>query len=954
MPTYLKSPLAENDLKEVENRWKALSNLIQYGDKVNDLIPDLAQLLKEVFDCEVITLFGLDRANRQLFSRNEVTEKYPEIRIDISRKSIAGFVSAVGMSLNIENVHDKEELLKYHPDLKFDPTWDKKLNFKTKSIMAIPLPHNKKLVGVLEVINKNSSNKFSEKDFRRAKEISPILGQAMSKLDLEKLEVDSATKSNLERQEKFHAITQAIHSARNVDEILIEQKNSILELFDAESITIYAVQSEKNEIVSKVKSGDSINEIRVPISPRSIAGFVALEQKRLNLKDVYDDKELKKIHAELSFDGSWDKKTGYRTRSMLVYPLIFDNQLMGIIQLINKKEGDQFNALDEQQAQLMSETLALAFFNQRKFVKQVPTKFSYLIYNGLISVEELTNAIAKARKSNLDPQTILANDHGIKRKEIGKSLSDFYKLPYFGYDSSFILPGNVFEGLNKNYLAKNFWVPLSKEGQKVEILIDDPNNQEKIQNIKLIFPKQEIIFKVGLRLDIWDYLNASVGETPTTTEAEEYSEEISSLLDSLKNEKDDMGIVEDDVEEDSAISDNDSTIVRLVNKVITDAYASGVSDIHVEPGVGKENMLVRFRKDGACRQYEEIPHLYKQAFVSRLKIMSKLDIAEKRLPQDGKIKMKYGAKEIELRVATCPTVGGNEDVVMRILAASKPIPLDKMNFSDRNLHLIQGMVKKPYGLILVVGPTGSGKTTTLHSCLGYINEPDRKIWTAEYPVEITQKGLRQVQMHSKIGLDFARAMRSFLRGDPDVIMVGEMRDSETCSIGLEASLTGHLVFSTLHTNSAPETITRLLDMGMNPLNFADALLLIVAQRLVRTLCKECKEAYNPTEDEFQKLVQEYGASDFSKLGIEYSKDLALYRPVGCSKCSDTGYSGRTGLHELLEGTPDIKRMVMKKELVEKLRAQAIGDGMTTLKQDGIWKIFKGQCDLKQVLAVCIA
>ncbi len=502
MPTYLKSPIPENTLEEVESRWQALSNLIQSGDKINDLIPDLAQLLKEIFDCQVVTLFGLDRANRQLFSRNEINDKFPEIRIDISRKSIAGFVSAVGMSLNIENVHDKDELLKYHPDLKFDPTWDKKLNFKTKSIMAIPLPHNKKLVGVLEIINKSASKKFSEKDFRKAKEISPILGQAMSKLDLDNLQVDSATKSNLERQEKFHAITQAIHSARNVDEILLEQKNSILELFDAESITIYAVQSEKNEIVSKVKSGESINEIRVPISPRSIAGFVALEQKRLNIKDVYEDNELKKIHPELSFDGSWDKKTGYRTRSMLVYPLIFDNQLMGIIQLINKKEGDQFNPLDEQQAQLMSETLALAFFNQRKFVKQVPTKFSYLIYNGLISVEELTNAIAKARKSNLDPQTVLVNDHGIKRKEVGKSLSDFYKIPYFEYDSSIILPGNVFEGLNKNYLAKNFWVPLSKEGKKVEILIDDPNDQDKIQNIKLIFSKQNIEFKVGLRLDI--------------------------------------------------------------------------------------------------------------------------------------------------------------------------------------------------------------------------------------------------------------------------------------------------------------------------------------------------------------------------------------------------------------------------------------------------------------------
>jgi len=315
--------------------------------------------------------------------------------------------------------------------------------------------------------------------------------------------------------------------------------------------------------------------------------------------------------------------------------------------------------------------------------------------------------------------------------------------------------------------------------------------------------------------------------------------------------------------------------------------------------------------------------------------------------------MKYGKKEIEYRVATCPTVGGNEDAVLRILAASKPIPLDKMNFSERNLELIKDKSAKPYGLILVVGPTGSGKTTTLHSCLGYINKPERKIWTAEDPVEITQDGLRQVQMLNKIGLDFARAMKSFLRGDPDVIMVGEMRDAETCAIGLEASLTGHLVFSTLHTNSAPETITRLLDMGMNPLNFADALLLIVAQRLVRTLCKKCKEDYHPTQKEFDTLVHQYGKDDFPKLGIEYTDELTLKKPVGCAACSDTGYAGRTGLHECLDGTDDIKRMVMQNTLVEDLRKQASKDGMTSLKQDGIYKIFKGDCDLKQVLAVCI-
>ena len=334
--------------------------------------------------------------------------------------------------------------------------------------------------------------------------------------------------------------------------------------------------------------------------------------------------------------------------------------------------------------------------------------------------------------------------------------------------------------------------------------------------------------------------------------------------------------------------------------------------------------------------------------------MADLDIAERRLPQDGKIQFKkFGGKDFELRVATLPTQGQLEDVVMRILASGEPLPLEKMGFSERNLALFQKLVDMPYGIILVVGPTGSGKTTTLHSALKYINKPDVKIWTAEDPVEITQVGLRQVQVNAKIGLDFARAMRAFLRADPDVIMVGEMRDAETCATGIEASLTGHLVFSTLHTNSAPETITRLLDIGMDPFNFADALLGILAQRLVRTVCKDCKEAYHPDEAEFRDLVEDYGEEDFARVGISYSNDLTLYRPKGCGNCNDTGYRGRMGIHELLEGTDDMKRLIQTKRPMEELRAQAKKDGMTTLKQDGIVKVFKGMADIRSVRAVCI-
>jgi len=289
---------------------------------------------------------------------------------------------------------------------------------------------------------------------------------------------------------------------------------------------------------------------------------------------------------------------------------------------------------------------------------------------------------------------------------------------------------------------------------------------------------------------------------------------------------------------------------------------------------------------------------------------------------------------------------------MRLLAAGKPLPLDAMGMSERNYKDFIDIISKPYGIVLVVGPTGSGKTTTLHAALSYINKPETKIWTAEDPVEITQDGLRQVQVLPKIGFDFATAMRAFLRADPDVIMVGEMRDHETVSTGIEASLTGHLVFSTLHTNSAPETITRLLDMGMDPFNFADALLGVLAQRLVRTLCKDCKEQYHPDRQEYDALVRSY-AGAFDALGYEYSDDLCLYRAKGCDKCGNTGYRGRTGIHELIVGTDEMKSLIQGRAKMEDLRDQAVKDGMTTLMQDGIRKIFLGQTDIAQVRRVCI-
>ncbi len=397
-----------------------------------------------------------------------------------------------------------------------------------------------------------------------------------------------------------------------------------------------------------------------------------------------------------------------------------------------------------------------------------------------------------------------------------------------------------------------------------------------------------------------------------------------------------------------------------------------MSDIHIEPLPGKAKTGIRFRIDGSLVNYIEVPSHFRQAMVTRLKIMCDLDISEKRKPQDGKIKFKkFGPLDIELRVATIPSSGGVEDVVMRILAAGEPIPLEKLGLTPHNKERLEKTVSKPYGLFYVCGPTGSGKTTTLHSILKFLNTPDTKIWTAEDPVEITQKGLRQVQINKKAGIDFALVMRAFLRADPDIIMVGESRDKETVSMGVEASLTGHLVFSTLHTNSAPESITRLLDMGMDPFNFADALLGILAQRLAKKLC-DCKEEYFPDGEEIKLFLAEYAeelrhttawkadyAGEAKKLYDSWVKayghdgKLKFYRHKGCDKCGKTGYKGRIGLHELLIADDPTKKLIQERARVAELFSQCVEGGMRTLKMDGMEKIMLGLTDIKMVRSVCI-
>ena len=744
----------------------------------------------------------------------------------------------------------------------------------------------------------------------------------------------------LRLHQSIYNITNQIHSAQSIKQIIVDLKDEILNLFDSHLMTIFAVDEKRNELFSMVLAGSELSLIKIPINNKSIAGYAANNKKVLNIADAYDDDELKRIDKALNFDRSWDKKSGLRTTQILAVPILYNDELMGVIQILNKKAGGEFTKDDQFSLEEIAGAIGIAFYNQERFRTKKKSKFDYLLRIGLMKDDDLEAAYEKARRNKETIEDHLMAEYKIPRAEIGKSLQEFFNCRYTPFSDKIPIPFDLLRNLKEEYLRRELWVPLERTDGKVKVLVDDPNNILKRDMIESLLKTSAVEYDVALYDEIIQYINYFY-------QSETSRESISDLVGKLDDE-------EFYDEDDDGVLETDSIIMQLVNKVINDAYSRGASDIHVEPSVVRKNVEVRFRVDGDLRHYQSVPFSYRSALVSRIKIMSNLDITERRIPQDGKIKFRRANGEsIELRVATVPTQGGVEDVVMRVLAKGETLPLEAMGLTEYNYETLKQLVVKPYGMVLVVGPTGSGKTTTLHAALNYINKPETKIWTAEDPVEITQQGLRQVQVHPKIGFDFATAMRAFLRADPDVIMVGEMRDYETAKTGVEASLTGHLVFSTLHTNSAPETIVRLLDMGIDPLNFADSLLGILAQRLVRTLCKKCKEEYHPPREEFDEMVRYYGEEHFDELSVMYDENFKLFRPTGCKECNDTGYKGRMGLHELLASTDTIKRAVQKRKSAEDIRDIAISEGMSTLLQDGIKKVLAGHTDFYQVLRVCM-
>ena len=575
-----------------------------------------------------------------------------------------------------------------------------------------------------------------------------------------------------------------------------------------------------------------------------------------------------------------------------------------------------------------------------------------LNYN-FVNQDELDLAIEMSSNEKISLHKVLLNLDFLNFEALAKAISINSGLPFIHLSRK--LP-DIKTGLAKSVISLNLGdrklVPVAFDGQKITIAMTRPLEANELVRVEdhlklkvetVIAPENEIVNAQNLFFAVTTSEQTSTAETTKRVHLQDSIQAIvAGDVETSNKENDQLETVE-----------SDSVLAKIVNKIIYDAWTKRASDIHIEPGEGKEDIIVRMRIDGCCEIYEQLPCKYKFAIPSRLKIMADLDISERRKPQDGKIAFKkFGPTDIELRLATMPTVGGMEDVVLRILANSEPVEFKNLGLTERNYREFTAAIHQPYGLILVVGPTGSGKTTTLHSAIATINTPKLKIWTAEDPVEITQKGLRQVQVNPRIGLTFAAALRSFLRLDPDVIMVGEMRDEETAAIAVESSLTGHLVFSTLHTNTAPETLTRLLDMGIDPFGFADSILCILAQRLTRRLCDRCKEKYIPDDAEWHELIAEYGEGDFASQNIERSS-VTLSRVKGCDHCNYSGYRGRLGIHELLTTNEDLKTSIKTKSSTDIIRTLAVNSGMTTLKQDGILKVMQGLTDISEVRRVCI-
>ncbi len=789
--------------------------------------------------------------------------------------------------------------------------------------------------------------------------------------DNEFLDLVDDLRGELEEKIKLDEINKKILSTLDLNEVLKEISESTCMLLNCERTTVYVVAESEGgkELVSRSIVGDEVKEIRVPYNHDSLAGFVACTGKTVCVKDVYDQAELEAISPLPKFDKSWDEKTGYRTRSMLVAAATARNRTIGVIQALNKVNNGVFDGHDIELMEKLVGYVGIALQNSQSHTQVMRKQYKrnsindILIEKGLIDEIKMREAQERAREERKKLLDMLVEQYDVSEVEITKCLAEMHGVEYLPFSKDMNINPDLFENIPEAYAKRHLVCPykqtLDDNGElQLSVVMHNPKDFIALEDIEIRVGAKVNKTFMSTRGEIRQMIHHALH--PDEEEEEESQEAMGDLFNQLAE---DLGVEteEADVEAVSikdGAKEDDAPIVKLCNRIIEDAYRMGGSDIHIEPM--EKMVLIRVRRDGSLEKTLNIPLHAKNALVARYKIMGDMNITEHRVPQDGRIRFKEhgGRYDIELRVNICPTVGGNEDIVMRILADSKPLPLEKMGFLPWVLDPFRAEFTKPYGMILCVGPTGSGKTTTLHATVANINTPDRKILTAENPVEITQVGLRQVQIKPEVGLTFKEALRAFLRQDPDVIMVGEMRDFETCSIAIEAALTGHLLFSTLHTNNAPETVTRLVDIGIDSVTLSDAMLCVLAQRLCKTICGKCAVQGELPEEDLQAMGATREGDVYKYMGKEFPVSESRLKGEGCETCNGTGYKGRMGIHELLCATEEVKRMIVSGARIAEIREtgkteSASGFRMFELFEDGYFKVLMGKTDVHQIRAVCV-
>jgi general secretion pathway protein E len=554
-----------------------------------------------------------------------------------------------------------------------------------------------------------------------------------------------------------------------------------------------------------------------------------------------------------------------------------------------------------------------------------------LLDRSWVSPQDLEKA-RQRRKPGQEIAEVLVDMGALEPQRLAHALAQEYQLPFLAQIDEHGIEGELIAKVPINYAKKNRLLPLRTDDESITVAIADPANYEALDDLHVLFSKaiQPVVAPAEI---IAQAINQAYDQA-TTTSAE-------ALMIDLEEERLDLVASELASEpRDLLEADDAAPIIKLVNGLLSQAVKDRASDIHIE--VFEQDLVVRFRVDGMLYDVLSPPKRFHPAITSRVKVMSGLNIAEKRLPQDGRIRIRIAGRDIDIRVSVIPTAFG-ERIVLRLLDRAQAlvdVNLDRLGFSGDNLRKIDRLIRQSHGIILATGPTGSGKSTTLYACLSRINSPDKNIITIEDPIEYQLRGVGQMQVNPKIDLTFATGLRSILRQDPDVIMVGEIRDSETAEIAIQAALTGHLVFSTLHTNDSFGALTRLVDMGIEPFLVSSSVMAVLAQRLVRVLCPDCREPYLPP------------ASEVNRIGLTAAKLTGtIYRPKGCRACRNTGYRGRSAVHELMIVDDDVRELVMKKADASSIRRVCTAKGMKVLRQDGAERVMAGQTTIEELLRV---